>query len=140
MVKITPPSYDDKKIIADKVNDTVGSGRFIALQSSFLGLYIIFQSLVPKSIAFDPYPFILLNLLLSFQAAYTGPFILWSQNRAAVRDRQVMTYVKDMVALIKKDIEKDTKLESKMEKEIKALNEKMDLILSSLQQKEEDKK
>ncbi|MDQ4064633.1 MAG: DUF1003 domain-containing protein, partial [Actinomycetota bacterium] len=36
---------------------------------------------------FDPYPFILLNLVLSFQAAYTGPVVLMSQNREAARDR-----------------------------------------------------
>lgn len=140
--KITPPSYNDKKIVADKVNDVVGSGRFIAIQTTALFAWIIFQvvtSFIDPKLTFDPYPFILLNLALSFQAAYTGPFILWSQNRAAVRDRQVMAFVRDMVHMIKQDVEKDRKLEAKMEKEIKTLNEKTDLILSILQGKSEQK-
>lgn len=138
--KYLPPSYDDKKILADKVNNVVGSGRFIAIQSVFLLAYILWNSLAPQGLKFDSFPFILLNLLLSFQAGYTGPFIVWSQNRAATRDRQVMAYIRDMVHSIKQDEDKNRRLENKIEKEIKvlkvsndALNAKLDLILSKLQ-------
>ena len=72
--------------IADNVASTVGSWRFIIIQSSLLALWIIINCIAWIS-HWDPYPFILLNLALSFQAAYTGPFVMMSQNRQAVKDR-----------------------------------------------------
>jgi uncharacterized membrane protein len=52
---------------------------------------IINVILSKSSNAFDPYPFILLNLMLSFQAAFTGPIVLMSQNRQGAKDRLAMT-------------------------------------------------
>ncbi len=72
--------------IADNVASTVGSWRFIIIQSSLLAFWIIINCIAWIS-HWDPYPFILLNLALSFQAAYTGPFVMMSQNRQAVKDR-----------------------------------------------------
>jgi uncharacterized membrane protein len=72
--------------IADNVASTVGSWRFIIVQSSMLAFWIILNCIAWIS-HWDPYPFILLNLALSFQAAYTGPFVMMSQNRQAVKDR-----------------------------------------------------
>jgi uncharacterized membrane protein len=72
--------------IADNVASTVGSWRFIIIQSSLLAFWIILNCIAWMS-HWDPYPFILLNLALSFQAAYTGPFVMMSQNRQAVKDR-----------------------------------------------------
>jgi uncharacterized membrane protein len=72
--------------IADKVADTVGSWRFILIQSAFLAAWIIFNSLA-FTYHWDGPPFILLNLMLSFQAAFTGPFVMMSQNRQAQKDR-----------------------------------------------------
>lgn len=96
----------DDVIFADQVNNAVGSAQFIISQSTFLVLYLLFQHFAPVHWRFDPYPFILLNLLLSFQAAYTGPFVLWSQNRAAVRDRKKMNHIENMdsrtAAIVKK--------------------------------------
>jgi uncharacterized membrane protein len=66
---------------ADLVAAIVGSWRFIAIQSALLVGWIVFNAVSPQRV--DPYPFILLNLLLSFQAAYTAPIIMMSQNRKA---------------------------------------------------------
>ena len=82
--------------VADSVARNVGSWRFILIQSTLLGLwlfaniYLVFHDYRQFGLnfkAWDPYPFILLNLMLSFQAAYTAPFILMSQNRQADKDR-----------------------------------------------------
>ncbi|BCL79898.1 membrane protein [Ktedonobacteria bacterium brp13] len=71
--------------IADAVAATVGSWRFIIIQSIILILWLILNSILPSK--WDPYPFILLNLALSFQAAYSAPFVMMSQNRQATKDR-----------------------------------------------------
>ena len=73
--------------LADGVAATIGSWRFIALQSTAIVLWIAGNALVGAN-AWDPYPFILLNLLLSFQAAYTAPAIMMSQNRQSELDRR----------------------------------------------------
>ncbi len=72
--------------IADSVADTIGSWRFIIFQSTALTIWIILNVTAWVN-HWDPYPFILLNLMLSFQAAYSGPFIMMSQNRQASKDR-----------------------------------------------------
>lgn len=72
--------------IADSVAATVGSWPFIIIQSVLLATWIIIN-IIAFSLRWDPYPFILLNLMLSFQAAYTGPFVLMSSNRQAAKDR-----------------------------------------------------
>lgn len=71
---------------ADAIANLVGSWRFIIVQSILLIVWIILN--VTAFIKqWDPYPFILMNLLLSTQAAYTAPMIMMSQNRQAIRDR-----------------------------------------------------
>ena len=72
--------------IADTVAATIGSWRFIITQSSLLFVWIILNVTAWVN-HWDPYPFILLNLTLSFQAAYAAPFIMMSQNRQADKDR-----------------------------------------------------
>ncbi len=81
--------------IADRLAAGVGSWPFILVQSSLLVIWIAANVYLAWKIktqpgflqSWDPYPFILLNLVLSFQAAYTGPVVLMSQNRASERDR-----------------------------------------------------
>jgi uncharacterized membrane protein len=77
--------------IADSVAARVGSWPFIITQSVLLVLWIVANGFLLRDWIggkpFDPYPFILLNLMLSFQAAYTGPVVLMSQNRQSARDR-----------------------------------------------------
>ena len=72
--------------VADKVADTIGSWRFIITQSIILIVWIILNVTAWIN-SWDPYPFILLNLALSFQAAYSGPVIMMSQNRQSAKDR-----------------------------------------------------
>lgn len=71
---------------ADMIATIVGSWKFIISQSIFLTCWIILN-LIAYINVWDPYPFILLNLFLSFQAAYTGPIVMMSQNRQEERDR-----------------------------------------------------
>jgi uncharacterized membrane protein len=78
--------------VADKVASVVGGWPFIIFQSTILICWIAFNIYVVKryhddKAGFDPYPFILLNLMLSFQAAYTGPIVMMSQNRQNEKDR-----------------------------------------------------
>jgi uncharacterized membrane protein len=72
--------------IADTIAATMGSWSFIIVQSVLLAIWITLN-LIAWISHWDPYPFILLNLALSFQAAYAAPFIMISQNRQAERDR-----------------------------------------------------
>lgn len=72
--------------VADRVAKVVGSWRFIVTQSILLTIWILVNSFT--QFKFDPYPFILLNLALSFQAAYTAPVIMMSNNRQEHIDRQ----------------------------------------------------
>jgi CRP/FNR family transcriptional regulator, cyclic AMP receptor protein len=72
--------------IADSVADMMGSWPFIIVQTTLLGIWISLN-LTAWVNHWDPYPFILLNLMLSFQAAYAAPFIMMSQNRQAAKDR-----------------------------------------------------
>lgn len=72
--------------IADSVAVAIGSWSFIVAQSIVLAVWIV-VNVVAWLEHWDPYPFILLNLALAFQAAYAAPFIMISQNRQAERDR-----------------------------------------------------
>ncbi len=72
--------------VADRVADTIGSWPFIIIQSMILIVWIILN-VTAWVHHWDIYPFILLNLMLSFQAAYAGPVIMMSQNRQSSKDR-----------------------------------------------------
>jgi uncharacterized membrane protein len=71
---------------ADSVARIVGSWTFVITQSAILIIWVILN-VVAWARHWDPYPFILMNLFLSLQAAYTAPVIMMSQNRVAARDR-----------------------------------------------------
>lgn len=73
--------------VADGVAKNMGSWRFIIIQSSILLVWITVNAVELVVKPWDPYPFILLNLMLSFQAAYAAPFIMMSQNRQSDKDR-----------------------------------------------------
>lgn len=72
--------------IADGVANGMGSWAFILTQSSILAVWIVLN-VIGAIKSWDPYPFILMNLMLSMQAAYAAPVIMMSQNRQAEKDR-----------------------------------------------------
>lgn len=71
--------------LADRFAAVIGSWRFILLQSTLLAVWLTLN-LTAYVYRWDPYPFILLNLALSFQAAYSAPIIMMSQNRKTEKD------------------------------------------------------
>jgi uncharacterized membrane protein len=73
--------------LADRVTNRIGSWRFIIVQSVILLIWIVVNTIAWRQ-HWDPYPFILLNLVLSFQAAYAAPIIMMSQNRQSAKDRE----------------------------------------------------
>ena len=85
------PRSSDRRSMGERVADlvalTVGSWRFIIIQSLLLALWILLN-ITAWARNWDPYPFILLNLVLSFQAAYAAPIVMMSQNRQAEIDRR----------------------------------------------------
>ncbi len=76
---------------ADKLSVFCGSWRFIILLLCFMAVWI-FLNILMLILRWDPYPFILLNLILSCLAALQAPIILMSQNRQAQKDRLTATY------------------------------------------------
>lgn len=89
------PSYDVKasfgQRMADRITRVVGSWHFLIIQSCLLLLWLTLNVTAYVQ-HWDPYPFILLNLALSFQAAYTAPVIMMSQNREGQIDRAKLEY------------------------------------------------
>jgi len=99
--------------IADGVAATMGSWKFIIIQSVILALWIVLN-ITAYIEHWDPYPFILLNLALSFQAAYAAPFIMMSQNRQQDIDRMAA--------------KTDYQINVKAELEIELLHQKIDQL------------
>ena len=77
--------------IADQVTGFMGSWRFIIVQTVLVVIWIA-ANVYLLSKPFDPYPFILLNLAFSTQAAYAAPLILLAGNRASLRDRLTLEH------------------------------------------------
>lgn len=101
--------------ISDKVALFGGSWKFIILFAVILTVWIIFNSIIPLKNRFDPYPFILMNLILSTIAALQAPIIMMSQNRQEEKDRMRG--------------ENDYLINLKAEMEIRSLHQKIDLLL-----------
>lgn len=101
--------------LADRIASFGGSWMFILTFSGFLLLWIAVNAWFLATKAFDPYPFILLNLILSCIAAMQAPVIMMSQNRQEARDRR--------------RAESDYKINLKSELEIRHLHEKVDYLL-----------
>ncbi len=101
--------------LADKIASFGGSWTFIIIFFSFLAAWIAMNIWALSSRAFDPYPFILLNLILSCIAAIQAPVVMMSQNRQGEKDRQRS--------------EHDYKVNLKAEIEIRLLHEKLDHLM-----------
>ncbi len=79
--------------IADRVTRFIGSWAFLVLQTILVAIWIAGNVIL--LFRFDPYPFILLNLAFSTQAAYAAPLILLAGNRASERDRMTLEHAAD---------------------------------------------
>ena len=79
--------------LADRVTGFLGSWRFVAIQTALVIAWIVGNIILLFD--FDPYPFILLNLAFSTQAAYAAPLILLAGNRAAKRDRLTLEHASE---------------------------------------------
>lgn len=101
--------------MADRVASFGGSWVFIGIFASFLVLWCVLNLMLGRD-AFDGYPFIFLNLILSMLAAFQAPIIMMSQNRQAQKDRQAAVH--------------DYEVNLKAELEIMALHDKLDRLRS----------
>jgi uncharacterized membrane protein len=113
------PAIEDRLTVGQRLADHIasfgGSWTFIIIFFSFLLVWMAINVIFLLSHAFDPYPFILLNLILSCLAAIQAPIIMMSQNRKDAKDRQRSEY--------------DYKINLKAELEIKLLHEKVDHLM-----------
>jgi len=82
---------------AERMARFLGTGRYLVFQTALVIVWITLN-LTAVSLRWDPYPFILLNLAFSTQAAYAAPLILLAQNRQADRDREVVERDRSMNA------------------------------------------
>lgn len=103
--------------ITDKVAAFGGSWKFIISFSILLFLWMLVNTIFPVTKVFDPYPFILMNLILSAIAALQAPVIMMSQNRKEEKDR--------------KRNENDYLINLKAEIEIRSLHQKMNLLIET---------
>jgi len=85
---LRPPRIDADAFgeVSERIARYFGTARYLAIQTVFVIAWIAFN-VAAVTLRFDPYPFILLNLAFSTQAAYAAPLILLAQNRQADRDR-----------------------------------------------------
>lgn len=109
---------------ADSIASVMGSWKFLIIQSIILFLWVALN-IAAFINHWDPYPFILLNLFLSLQAAYTAPVIMMSQNRQAERDRleahndfNVNVKAEEEVRLIIEHLESQNKALQEIEKQL----------------------
>ncbi|MDB5602598.1 MAG: hypothetical protein JWN71_4642 [Xanthobacteraceae bacterium] len=112
-VKVVAAHLTPGQRIADKVAAVMGSWTFIIIQSGLLAIWVGLN-ITAYVRSWDPYPFILLNLALSFQAAYAAPVIMMSQNRQQDIDRCAA--------------ENDYRINVKAELEIELLHQKLDQL------------
>jgi len=117
--KNVEPEIDEKLTFGQKIADKIaafgGSWTFIISFLFFIGIWMFTNVYLLLTKPFDPYPFILLNLILSCLAALQAPVIMMSQHRQETRDRQRSEY--------------DYQINLKAELEIRQLHEKMDHLL-----------
>ena len=118
--------------LADRVASGMGSWRFIIIQTIIVAVWMLLN-VIGFTHHWDVYPFILLNLVFSTQAAYAAPIIMMAQNRQGERDRAQAHADYQTNIEAKKEIENLQVLLSKIE------IEKLDLIITMLQETKEQK-
>jgi uncharacterized membrane protein len=129
--------------LADEIAAFIGSWTFIIIQSCILIVWITINAF--KLVGYDPYPFILLNLFLSFEAAYATPLILMSSSRQADKDRkhllhdmeidknsyEILVKMQDVLDSLREDVRLDKlalKNHERLKNEHKELKEELDEI------------
>lgn len=111
--------------LADRVASFMGSWKFIIIQTVLVVVWMA-MNIIGIAFQWDPYPFILLNLLFSTQAAYAAPIIMQSQNRQSERDRHHAEADYQLNLIAKLEIESLQKELSRIE--IDKLNKIIDLL------------
>jgi uncharacterized membrane protein len=83
------PNFDPEAFgrLSERFARFLGTARFLVYMTVFVLSWFLWNSLAPRDLRFDDYPFIFLTLILSLQASYAAPLILLAQNRQADRDR-----------------------------------------------------
>ena len=83
------PNFDPETFgrMSERFARFLGTARFLVYMTVFVLSWVAWNSLAPRDMRFDDYPFIFLTLILSLQASYAAPLILLAQNRQADRDR-----------------------------------------------------
>jgi uncharacterized membrane protein len=110
--------------IADGVTGFLGSWRFLILQTILVAIWLTGNAYL-LSKPFDPYPFILLNLAFSTQAAYAAPLILLAGNRAAQRDRLTLEHAADETDVAEKQNERLLHGNTEILKHVEGLEERI---------------
>ena len=112
--------FEDRRTLGERLSDHLasfgGSWTFIILFGVWLAIWVLFNQTVPAREQFDPYPYILLNLILSCIAALQAPIIMMSQKRLEAKDRLRS--------------ESDYRVNLKAELEIRHLHEKVDHLMT----------
>ncbi|MDQ4086207.1 MAG: DUF1003 domain-containing protein [Actinomycetota bacterium] len=101
------PSYDADAFgrLSEQIARFLGTGRFLAYMSLFIGAWLLWNNLAPEAMRFDPYTHTFLTLLLSIQASYAAPLILLAQNRQEARDRVNLEQDREASARTRADME-----------------------------------
>ena len=139
------PQYDPEMFgrWSETVARFIGSARFIGWMTLFVVVWLLWNTLAPDDLRFDPFPFIFLTLMLSLQASYAAPLILLAQNRQDDRDRVQIEQdrqraernladteylAREIVALrmVVADVSEDIVTKEVLRNEIKALLEQLD--------------
>jgi uncharacterized membrane protein len=90
--RISLPRWDPEAFgrFSEGIARFMGTARFLVYMTVFILAWIVWNTVAPKGLRFDPYTFTFLTLILSLQASYAAPLILLAQNRQADRDRLTM--------------------------------------------------
>ena len=122
--------YDERTFgekVADQLSSGMGSWTFLIVQTILMALWVGINGFWLSHRAVDPYPFILLNLLLSLQATYAGPIVLLAGNRQGAKDRMTLEHAAleadkggAQVSKILDEIRKNTSLTLDILKELEA--------------------
>ena len=101
------PSYDSESWgkLSERIARFIGSWRFISWMTVFVAVWIIWNIAAPEPLRFDPWPFLVLILMLSLQASYAAPLILLAQNRQADRDRVTLEHDRTRTDQVLSDID-----------------------------------